>query len=77
MQSHLAWLLVRIAYDTGQTRSLATNILNRQPGLDNDTFRNIVKASADTAKTNLLRRTPQLTELYEAVEHWIGNENTA
>ena len=70
-KTHLAWLLVRIAFDTGQTRSLATNILNRQPGLDNDAFRAIVTESAKAAKSNLTRRTPQLTELYEAVERWM------
>ena len=75
-KTHLAWLLVRIAFDTGQTRSLATNILNRQPGLDNDAFRSIVTESAKAAKSNLTRRTPQLTELYEAVERWMAGENT-
>ncbi len=29
MSTRLAWLLVRIAFDTGQTRVLATNILER------------------------------------------------
>jgi hypothetical protein len=28
--SRLAWLLVRVAFDTGQTRSLVANILGRQ-----------------------------------------------
>ena len=66
--------MVRVAYDTGQTRSLAANILNRQTGMDNDTFRAIVKESALAAKTNITRRTPQMTELIEAVERWMGED---
>jgi hypothetical protein len=75
-KTHLAWLLVRVAYDTGQTGSLATNILNRQPGMSNEVFRSIVKESAYAARTNITRRTPQMTELVEAVERWMG-EGTA
>jgi hypothetical protein len=32
LSTRLAWLLVRVAFDAGQTRSLVTNILSRQAG---------------------------------------------
>src|SRR5437764_14895216 len=31
ISTRLAWLLVRVAFDSGQTRQLVTNILRRQP----------------------------------------------
>ena len=33
LSTRLAWLLVRVAFDAGQTRSLVTNILGRQAGV--------------------------------------------
>jgi hypothetical protein len=69
--SRLAWLLVRIAFDTGQTRSLVTNILGRQQGMTEDTLKTILAMSQQTAKGNITRRTPQIAELIEAVEKWL------
>jgi hypothetical protein len=37
ISTRLAWLLVRVAFDAGQTRSLVTNILGRQQGMTEDT----------------------------------------
>jgi hypothetical protein len=72
--SRLAWLLIRIAFDTGQTRSLVTNILGRQQGMTEDMLKNILAMSQRTAKGNLTRRTPQITELMEAVEKWLAED---
>src|SRR3712207_778559 len=36
ISTRLAWLLVRVAFDVGQTRSLVTNLLGRQPGVSED-----------------------------------------
>jgi hypothetical protein len=72
--SRLAWLLVRIAFDTGQTRSLVTNILGRQQGMTEDMLKNILAMSQRTAKGNITRKTPQITELMEAVEKWLAEE---
>jgi hypothetical protein len=72
--SRLAWLLVRIAFDTGQTRSLVTNILGRQQGMTEDILKNILAMSQRTAKGNITRKTPQLAELMEAVEKWLAEE---
>ena len=69
--SRIAMLLVRVAFDSGQTRSLVTNILGRQPGVTPDMLKSILDGSSKTAKGNITRKTPQLTELIEAVEHWI------
>ena len=74
ISTRLAWLLVRVAFDSGQTRSLVTNILGRQPGVTEDMLKTILDQSGKTAKGNITRRTPQLVELINAVEHWITAE---
>jgi hypothetical protein len=71
ISTKLAWLLVRVAFDAGQTRSLVTNILGRQPGVTPDMLKTILEQSGKSAKGNITRKTPQLTELIEAVEQWI------
>jgi hypothetical protein len=71
ISTRLAWLLVRVAFDAGQTRSLVTNLLGRQPGISEAELTNILDGSSKTAKGNITRKTPQLTELMEAVEHWL------
>ena len=73
--ARLAWLLVRVAFDTGQTRSLVANILGRQQGMTEDMLKNILAMSQRTAKGNITRKTPQLTELMEAVEKWLNAED--
>jgi hypothetical protein len=72
--ARLAWLLVRVAFDTGQTRSLVTNILGKQQGMTEDLLKNILAMSQRTAKGNITRKTPQLTELMEAVEKWLAED---
>ena len=74
ISTRLAWLLVRVAFDSGQTRSLVTNILGRQPGVTEEVLKTILDNSSKTAKGNITRKTPQLIELINAVEHWIGAE---
>jgi len=77
ISTRLAWLLVRVAYDAGQTRSLVTNILGRQAGVSPDVLKTILDSSSKTAKGNITRRTPQLTELIQAVEQWmVAGEGT-
>jgi hypothetical protein len=75
ISTRLAWLLVRVAFDAGQTRSLVTNILGRQPGMNQDLMRTILAESGKTAKANITRRTPQITQLIESVEHWIKEDD--
>jgi hypothetical protein len=70
--SRLAWLLVRVAFDTGQTKSLVTNILGKQQGMTEDALKNILAMSQRTAKGNITRKTPQLAELMEALEKWLA-----
>ena len=71
ISTRLAWLLVRVAFDAGQTRNLVTNILGRQAGITPDTLKTILEQSGKAAKGNITRKTPQLTELMEAVEQWL------
>jgi hypothetical protein len=72
--SRLAWLLVRVAFDTGQTKSLVTNILGKQSGMTEETLKSILAMSQRTAKGNMTRKTPQLTELMDALEKWLAAE---
>jgi hypothetical protein len=72
--SRLAWLLVRVAFDAGQTRSIVANILGRQQGMTEESLKTILAMSQRTAKGNITRKTPQLTELMEAVEKWLAEE---
>jgi hypothetical protein len=74
LSTRLAWLLVRVAFDAGQTRSLVTNILGRQAGVSPEVLKTILAGSGKSAKANITRRTPQMAELIEAVEHWMAAE---
>jgi hypothetical protein len=71
LATRLAWLLVRIAFDTGQTRVLTTNILGRQEGMTEENLKEILATADKRTKANLTRRTPQLTELMRSVETWL------
>ena len=71
LATRLAWLLVRIAFDTGQTRVLATNTLGMQAGMTEENLKEILATADKRTKANLTRRTPQLTDLMEAVEKWL------
>jgi hypothetical protein len=74
MSSRMTWLLVRNAFDSGQTRALVANVLGRQPGITPDLLNTILDQSAKTAKGNLARKTPQLTALLEEVEKLVFHQ---
>jgi hypothetical protein len=75
LSTRLAWLLVRVAFDAGQTRSLVTNILGRQAGVSPEVLKTILAGSGKSAKANITRRTPQMAELIKAVEQWMVAED--
>jgi hypothetical protein len=54
--SRLAWLLVRVAFDAGQTKSLVTNILGKQSGMTADVLKNILAMSQRAAKETITRQ---------------------
>lgn len=74
--TRLTWLLVRIAFDAGQTRSLVTNILGNQLDKNQPLFKTILHGSERSAKANIMRRTPHITELISSVEQWIKTEDS-
>lgn len=74
LASRLAWLLVRVAFDTGQTRALVTNVLGRQPGITQELLKEILQQTQNTARTNIMRRSPQLADLIKAVEDWMTED---
>jgi hypothetical protein len=63
-----------VAFDTGQTRSLVTNMLRKQPGVTDPILKDILENSGKIAKRNITQRTPQMIELFEALEHWLSTE---
>ena len=63
-------LLVRLAFDSGQTRSIVTNILGLQPDISPELLRDIIAESDKRAKSNIIKKTPQISELTAAIEKW-------
>src|SRR3712207_8460553 len=63
-------------YTTLFRSSLVTNILGRQPGVNPDILKTILEHSGKSAKGNITRKTPQLTELMDAVEQWMRDRKS-
>jgi len=74
-RSRFAALLVRIAFDANQTRTLATNILGRQIRMTPEKLTTILDASYRKAKTDITRRSPQIETLIQAIEVWMTGED--
>ena len=70
----LATLLVRVAFDTGQIRSISTNILSRQPGLKEEALRAILEDSYKTARSNIASNSPQFKEFLREVKKFLDEE---
>jgi hypothetical protein len=70
-RARIAALLVRIAFDANQTRTLATNILGRQVRMNPAKLTTILEASYRKAKMDITRRSPQIESLIKAVENWL------
>jgi hypothetical protein len=75
MSTRLAFLLVRVAFASEQTRSLVTNVLGRQQGVTPSVLNEILDGSSKAAKGKITHRTPQLEELIAEVERWFQNED--
>ena len=58
LATRLVSLLVRIAFDTGQTRVLATNTLGMQEGMTEENLKEILATADKRTKANLTRKTP-------------------
>ena len=71
MATRMAWLLIRIAFDVGHIKVLATNTLGMQEGMTEDSLKEILQTADKRTKANLTRKTPQLTELMQTVEQWL------
>lgn len=74
--TRLAVLLVRVAFASEQTRSLVTNILARQPGVNPKVLTDILDGSSKAAQGKIMYKTPQLQALIEEVEHWFQERET-
>jgi hypothetical protein len=74
MSTRLAFLLVRVAFVSEQTRSLVTNVLGRQQGVTPAVLNDILDSSSKAAKGKITQRTPQLEDLIVEVERWFQEE---
>jgi hypothetical protein len=73
--SRIITLLVRIAYDSGQTRGIVTNILGLMDGIKPDLLREILDGADKSAKSNIMKKTPQVEELINALNKWFFETN--
>jgi hypothetical protein len=69
--NRLAVLLVRSLFTSEETRSFTVNILGRQKGITDTELAQIKNGASNTARANIIRITPQLKTLIEAVEKWL------
>jgi hypothetical protein len=76
MSTRIAFLLVRVAFASEQTRSLATNILGRQQGVTPSVLNEILDGSSKAAKGKITHHTPQLEELIAEVDRWFQEEDS-
>src|SRR4051794_23602769 len=67
LRALLMLVLTRIAFDAGQTRAVATNILARQPGITQAQLDEILDKSGDTSLANITRITPQISEGMQSI----------
>jgi hypothetical protein len=74
MSNRLAWLLVRVAYDAGQTRNLVTTLLNRQPDMKPHMLKAILEQSGKSARWSVTRKSPELMALMEELEQWLRSD---
>src|SRR3954452_9219878 len=72
--NRLVALLVRIAFETGQIRGIVTNNLAIQPGITEDIIQTVLTNSANDAKKNITRKTPQINEMLEDLSKWMTVE---
>jgi hypothetical protein len=63
ISTRLAFLLVRVAFASEQTRSLATNILGRQPGMSPDVLNEFLTAAVKQQKVKPHKAHHSLTTL--------------
>ncbi len=76
MSTRLAFLLVRVAFASEQTRSLVTNVLGRQQGVTPSVLNEILDGSSKAAKGKITHRTAQLEEIIAEVDQWFQKEDS-
>lgn len=72
--SRFVLFMVQIAFEAGQTRRIATNILSRQPGVTSALLEHILDASSTATRKTMTRKTPPIASLIEEVEQWLKKE---
>ena len=77
--NRMAALLVRACIAIEQTRSIAVNVLGRQPAkpptpIKPDVLNDILDHSLDDAKKKITNRSPELKELIKELNNWIVDQ---
>src|SRR3954452_23241305 len=72
LRALLMLVLTRIAFDSGQTRAITTNILARQPGITQEQLDEVLDKSGDTALANITRITPQISTGMQSINTLLG-----
>lgn len=74
--NRLAVLSVRNLVTTDMILDIATNILGREPGMDEKTLQHILSTAQDKARARITRITPQLKTMIEAVKKLFDTAET-
>jgi hypothetical protein len=69
--NRLASLLVRACISIEQTRSIAVNVLGRQPRVSPDVLNDILDHSLDGAKKKITNRSPELKKLIRELNSYL------
>jgi hypothetical protein len=70
----LSWFLVRLVFDMGHIKVLATNTLGMQQGMSEQMLKDILQDADKQTKARLSRKNPELSGFIDEVEKWLLSE---
>ena len=71
LAARLSWFLVRILYDVGHIKGLATNTLGMQQSMTQELLKDIVQDAHRQTEASLSRQNPELAGFMDEVETWL------
>jgi hypothetical protein len=70
----LSWFLVRLVFDVGHIKVLASNTLGMQHGMNEHMLKDIMQDADRQTKKSLSRKNPELAGFVDEVEKWLLSE---
>jgi hypothetical protein len=70
----LSWFLVRLVFDVGHIKVLASNTLGMQQGMNEHMLKDIMQDADRQTKARLSRKNPELAGFVDEVEKWLLSE---